>query len=161
MLVKAGTPMHHRILRHLRANVVAYLALFLALGGTSVAAVSLANHSINPIELNPRNIGGYVREWASVNANGRVVASGGRVTVRVEPSAFPGRYFLTWHTKLTGPCRVLGSVDTGAGGVPGYLTGGFSGIPRTAPTGIVYTYSAQGQPTPAPFDVELLCSTPR
>lgn len=154
--------MHRRIQQHFGSNVVAYLALFLAMGGTSVAAVSLANHSISPVKLDPRNIGGYVREWASVSANGRVAASGGRVTVRTEPGgAFPGRYFFTWHTKPTGACRVIGSVDTGVGGVPGYLTGGFTGVPRNAPTGIVYTYNSQGQPTPQPFDVELVCSTPR
>ena len=152
--------MHRRILPHLRSNVVAYLALFLAMGGTSVAAVGLANHSIDPVKLDPSAIGGYVRAWASVDANGHVAASGGRVTVRTG-SAFPGRYFFTWHTKPSGACRVIGSVDTGAGGVPGYLTGGFTGVPRNAPTGIVYTYDSQGQPTPQPFDVELVCSTPR
>jgi len=152
--------MRRRILPHLRSNVVAYLALFLAMGGTSVAAVDLANHSIDPVKLDPSAIGGYVRAWASVDANGHVAASGGRVTVRTG-SAFPGRYFFTWHTKPSGACRVIGSVDTGAGGVPGYLTGGFTGVPRNAPTGIVYTYGSQGQPTPQPFDVELVCSTPR
>jgi hypothetical protein len=152
--------MRHRIQHHIRANVVAYLALFLSLGGTSVAAVSLANHSIDPVKLDPNNIGGYVRAWASVDASGHIAASGGRVTVRTG-GAFPGRYFFTWHTKVTGACRVIGSVDTGAGGVPAYLTGGFTGIPRKGPTGIVYTYDSQGQPTPQPFDVELLCSTPR
>ena len=50
-------------LTHLRKNVVAYVALFVALGGTSYAAVSLPagsvgnrqlkNHSITPIKLKP------------------------------------------------------------------------------------------------------------
>ena len=70
--------MHRRIIHSLRSNVVSYLALFLALGGTSVAAVSLANHSIDPVKLDARNIGGYVRAWVSINANGRVTASGGK-----------------------------------------------------------------------------------
>ena len=154
--------MHRRILPHLRSNVVAYLALFLAMGGTSVAAVGLANHSIDPIKLNPTNIGGYVREWASVNAMGKVTASSGRVSVRVQAAGeFPGRYYFTWHTKLSGPCTVIGSVDTGAGSAPGYVTGGFPGVPKTNPTSIAVTYNAQGQPTPQPFDVELVCSTPR
>lgn len=153
--------MRARPLHAIRRNLVSYIALFFALSGTSIAAVALANHSIDPIKLNPRYIGGYVRSWASVNADGRVAASGGQVSVRQELGVFPGRYYFTWHTRLTGPCRVLGSVDTGAGGEPGYLTGGLSGVPRNAPTGIVYTYNAQGQPASEPFDVELLCSTPR
>jgi hypothetical protein len=152
--------MHRRIRQHFGSNVVAYLALFLAMGGTSVAAVSLANHSIDPVKLDPRNIGGYVREWASVSANGRVAASGGRVTVRTG-SAFPGRYYFTWHTRLTSPCTVIGSVDTGSGNTPGYVTGGFAGVPKHNPTSIAVTYNAQGQATPQPFEVELFCSTPR
>jgi hypothetical protein len=153
--------MHHRILSRIRANIVSYLALFLALTGTGVAALSLANHSIDPIKLNDRNIGGYVREWASVNANGNMVASGGRVTVRVEPSAFPGRYYFRWHTKLTSRCTVIGSVNGGNGTTPGYLTAGLAAPPRAQPSGIINTYNSQGQPTSQPFEVELLCATPR
>jgi hypothetical protein len=154
--------MHRRIIHSLRSNVVSYLALFLALGGTSVAAISLANHSIDPIKLDPSNIGGYVRAWAHVNANGHVTASGGRLTVRVEPGgAFPGRYFFTWHTKLTTSCTVIGSVDTGGGGTPGYLTADLVTLRRAAPTSIVDTYDPPGQLTPQPFEVELLCATPR
>ncbi|MHB8658961.1 MAG: hypothetical protein ACYC91_13580 [Solirubrobacteraceae bacterium] len=154
--------MYRRITHSLRSNAVDYLALFVSLGGTSVAAVSLANHTIDPIKLDPRNIGGYVRAWASVNAAGRVVASGGRVTVRVQPSGeLPGRYYFSWHTKLTSPCTVIGSVDTGSGSTPGYVTGGVAGVSRRNPTSIAVTYNAQGQPFPQPFEVELLCSTPR
>ena len=154
--------MHRRIRQHFGSNVVAYLALFLAMGGTSVAAVSLANHSIDPVKLDPRNIGGYVREWASVSANGRVAASGGRVTVRTEPGgAFPGRYFFTWHTKLTSACTVIGNVDTGSGQTPGYLTSDLVALRKAAPTSIVNTYDPQGQLTPQAFEVELLCATPR
>jgi hypothetical protein len=156
--------MHHRILQHLRSNsnLVAYLALFLALGGTSVAAISLANHSIDPVKLDPSNIGGYVREWASIDANGHVIASGGRMTVRTEPGGeVPGRYFFTWQTKLTSPCTVIGSVDTLSGGSPGYLTSDLVALRKAAPTSIVNTYDPQGQATPQAFDVELVCSTPR
>jgi hypothetical protein len=154
--------MSARPLRHIRQNVVSYIAIFLSLGGTSVAAVSLANHSIDPVKLNARNIGGYIREWAGVNANGYVNAAGGRVTVQVEPGReAPGRYFFRWHTKPSGPCKVIGSVDTGSGGAGGYLTADFVAPRRAVPSSIVNTYNPQGQPTPQAFDVELLCSTPR
>jgi hypothetical protein len=129
--------MHHRILSRIRANSVAYLALFLALGGTSIAAVSLANHSIDPIKLDPGTIGGYVRAWARVSANGQVTASGGRMTVRVEPGgAAPGRYFFAWHTKLTSACTVIGSVDSRSGRTPGYLTADLVALRRGAPTAL-------------------------
>lgn len=160
--MNAGNPMH-RVLSRIRANIVSYLALFLALTGTSVAAVSLANHSIDPIKLNYRNIGGYVREWASVNANGHVVASGGRVTVNAELNVFPGRYFFRWRTRLTSGCTVIGSVNNGNGATAaaGYLTAGLAEPRRAQPTTVIDTYNAQGQPTSQAFEVELLCATPR
>ena len=153
--------MHRRIIHSLRANIVSYIALFVALGGTSAAAVGLANHSITPSKLDGRYIGGYIREWARVDANGHVLASGGRLTVRTELNVFPGRYFFRWHTRLTSPCTVLGSVDTGSGNAPGFLTAGLAAPRRAEPSSIVDTYSAQGQPSSEPFEVELLCATPR
>src|SRR5258707_13703166 len=75
----------NRILRHLRGNAVAYLALFVALGGTSYAAFSLPansvgtkqlrNHSVTPIKLDPKTIGASVRAWAVIQNGTKVVAS--------------------------------------------------------------------------------------
>ena len=74
-----------RVLNHLRSNVVAYLALFVALGGTSYAAISLPagsvgnrqlkNHSISPIKFDRGSIAGYVRDWAEIDPSGQLVAS--------------------------------------------------------------------------------------
>ena len=68
------------ILTHLRGNVVAYIALFIALGGTSYAAFSLPagsvgdrqlqNHAIDPVKLNPATIGASIRAWADVTWDG-------------------------------------------------------------------------------------------
>ena len=44
------------ILAHLRSNVVAYVALFAALGGTSYAAVRLKPHSVTSAALAPRAV---------------------------------------------------------------------------------------------------------
>ena len=70
----------NRALRHVRNNLVAYLALFVALGGTSYAAITIPrnsvgarqirNHSIDPVKLNGRNLPGYVRYWAQIDAMG-------------------------------------------------------------------------------------------
>ena len=74
-----------RVINHFRSNVVAYVALFVALGGTSYAAVNLPkgsvgnrqlkNHSISPIKFERGSIAGYVRDWAEVDPNGQLVAS--------------------------------------------------------------------------------------
>ena len=73
-----------RILSHLKSNAIAYLALFIALGGTSYAAISLpansvgtrqirngavtikkvANGSITPAKLD--DISGSIAMWARV-----------------------------------------------------------------------------------------------
>ena len=74
----------NRLTQHVRSNVVAYLALFIALGGTGYAAASLPagsvgsaqlrNHSIGRVKLDPSFISGSVRIWAHVSASGRMLA---------------------------------------------------------------------------------------
>ncbi len=74
-----------RALNHFKSNVIAYLALFVALGGTSYAAATLGagsvgtrqlkNHSVTPVKLQKGSIAGYVRDWAQINENGHVTAS--------------------------------------------------------------------------------------
>ncbi|MGA9859240.1 MAG: hypothetical protein WBQ18_15350, partial [Solirubrobacteraceae bacterium] len=65
------------VVRHLRSNVIAYLALFIALGGTGYAAIripngsvgnrQLKNHAITPIKFDTGKIAGYVRAYAQIN----------------------------------------------------------------------------------------------
>ena len=81
----------HRLIAHLRSNLVGWIALFVALGGTGYAAISIPrnsvgaaqirNRSITPVKLNPKSIGGSVRAWAIVRANATVLAGGGKPTV--------------------------------------------------------------------------------
>ena len=76
------------VLEHIRRNVVGYIALFVALGGTGYAAATIPqasvgsrqikNHAIDPIKLNPKFINGNVRAWAVVSSSGRVLAGGGK-----------------------------------------------------------------------------------
>jgi hypothetical protein len=75
----------NRALNHFKSNVIAYLALFVALGGTSYAAASLGagsvgtrqlrNHSVSPIKLQKGSIAGYVADWAQIDEGGHVIAS--------------------------------------------------------------------------------------
>src|SRR5438270_13812604 len=88
----------NRILSHLRGNVVAYLALFVALGGTSYAAVAvpansvgtrqIRNHAITPVKLDPRRIGASVRAWAVIQNGKQVVAARPRAKVLVWDQMF-------------------------------------------------------------------------
>src|SRR5262249_41841612 len=73
----ARRPSMSRAFNHVKSNVVAYIALFVALGGTSYAATTLRansvgdrqlkNHSVSAIKLDRNSIGGYVRYWARIS----------------------------------------------------------------------------------------------
>src|SRR5437764_3295677 len=95
---------------HLRSNVVGYLALFVALGGTSYAAANLSSnsvgarqirrHSITPSKFNPKLIAGSIRAWVNVQWRGRrLVANGSSSRVRIvtvsdgEGITWPHRHF--------------------------------------------------------------------
>jgi hypothetical protein len=113
-----------RLIAHARHNAIAYLALFVALGGTSYAAVNLPagsvgnrqlrNHSISPIKLNRSSIGGYVRYWARVSADGELIASRPRAQVVVwykPPSLYAGGQ-LRWPDPVPANCFSSATVES-------------------------------------------------
>ena len=106
----------NRIISHLRGNAVAYLALFVALGGTSYAAVALPansvgtkqirNHSITPIKLDPKRIGASVRAWAVIQNGTKVIASRPRArVVDWDPSSAVGD--VSWGRAISRSCFPL------------------------------------------------------
>ncbi len=124
-----------RLLHHVRHNAVAYLALFVALGGSSYAALSLPKnsvgarqirkHSITPSKFNPKFTAGTVRGWAEVQ-DGKIFDGGGRpqLVTNGEPS---GRVGLTWRTAVSSNCAAFATVATqglgaGAPSTAGYAT---------------------------------------
>lgn len=154
------------LLEHLRRHAVGYVALFVALGGTSYAALGLRNHSIDPVKLNPRRISGYVRAWASVRANGTVISSSNqKVTVRMHQTPVPpGDFDVFWHTSPTSRCTAIVNVDaraqSPAGTAPGSAVAESIRRPHQAEETTVLTYDATGHSKALPFDVALLCTTP-
>src|SRR5438067_1514409 len=100
----------NRILSHVRSNVVAYLALFVALGGTSYAAFMIRNGSINPVKFNPKVIGGYVRRWASVSADGRVITGSNSPKVVMRSGAV-GQYIVSWKKQQFTGCVPMAGVQ--------------------------------------------------
>jgi hypothetical protein len=108
----------NRIIRHLRANTVAYLALFVALGGTSYAAFrlpansvgarQLKNHSITPIKFDKGKIGAYVRAWAVIQNGTQVVAARPRArVVSWDPTFAAG--VVSWGSAISRACFPLTS----------------------------------------------------
>lgn len=126
-----------RALRHIRTNAVGYIALFIALGGTSYAAYSLPknsvgaaqirNHAIAPIKLNAPAIGGYVLYWAHIDAHGRVLDSRPRgartISWNDNPSFSPFGGPVTWNRPIPSDCFALATAGQlpVAGVTPAYV----------------------------------------
>jgi len=112
-----------RILDHARHNLIAYLALFVALGGTGYAAANLPNGSVTPAALNRHLIGGYVRAWAVTNDNCKLVASSPRAHILPVDCVGPSSELtVAWRGKLprrSGACAVIAvPSDTAPSGEP-------------------------------------------
>jgi hypothetical protein len=177
----------HRLIDHLRSNLIGWLALFVALGGTSYAAFGiprasvgarqLKNHSITPIKFNPADINGSVRAWAIVGAGGNVIAGAGKPTVTTIPSV-PGTYSIRWGVVLPKTCATVANVDARTGKptetvplpggtteniVAGYVSQVSTGTskrpvkPRRLSSTGLVTLNQAGQPTPLAFDVVVTC----
>ena len=142
-----------KVLGHLKSNVVAYLALFVALGGTSYAAVNLPrgsvgnsqlkNHSVTPIKLDRSTIAGYMRDYVQINSQGQITASKPRASLIgwQTSGAFPGG-LVQWSQPIPASCFALATTTTQdgvvsyasvqAGGVGG-KTDGQSAVLLSAP----------------------------
>src|SRR5436305_11785525 len=116
----------HRLIHHVRSNAISYLALFVALGGTSYAAINLpagsvgprqlkngavttsklANGSVTPKKLDPRQIGGSIVHWATVRQDGRAIAG----SHGAAGSTGPGHlFFVSWGARFSSHCAVFTS----------------------------------------------------
>jgi len=118
-----------KLLAFIRANAIALCALFIALGGTSYAAIAiprnsvgnsqLRNHAVTPGKLNSSAIGGYVLDWAQIDRAGHVFASRPRGATTTSWNANPGSPgfiggLISWHHPIPKGCFALAS----AAGVP-------------------------------------------
>jgi hypothetical protein len=148
----------NRLSHHLRGNAVAYLALFVALGGSSYAAINLPagsvgprqirNHSITPIKFDPTKIGASVRYWAVVDGNGRVLAS------HPKPRTFgfvngDGSGVVTWGRPTQANCYPLATINDI---LPGFASVSIAGLAVD-----VSTYDTNGAPASRTVDVAVLC----
>jgi hypothetical protein len=149
------------------------LALFVAIGGTSYAAVSLPansvggrqirNHVIDPVKLNPKYIASSVRAWASVNAQGKIVASSAPAGI----VATVGVDRVTWRMKPTPACNPLVTVKNPIGpegpSSPAFADASIipAGPERIAVQVSVYVVSAADSlPQRQPYFVAVICPTP-
>lgn len=154
--------------RYLKQNALGAIAIFIALGGTGYAAVSipqnsigtrqLRNGAVTPRKLDGQQISGTIFAWAYVDADGKVLASHG-LRGGVQRGA-GGQYGLglTNQRVPRGVCAATASIaGTRSKGPVGGTANALLGLfPR--PAGVaVNTFNAAGQAAPLPFVVEVLC----
>ena len=107
-----------KVLGHLQSNVIAYVALFVALGGTGYAAVNipkgsvgtsqLKNHSVTPIKLARSSIAGYVRAYAEINEQGQITAARPAAKVIVWRTSSPAQGgTIQWSQPIPRSCFAL------------------------------------------------------
>jgi hypothetical protein len=165
-----------RIVNHARGNLVAYTALFVALGGTSYAAVNLpagsvgttqlrngavtskklANGSITGAKLDARTLGGSITHWARVSQTGQAL-SGSR---GARASVAGSQYTVSWGTEFSSRCGVLVSPAAVPGVAPiADSTGvGINDPGRGKGKTLVYVWPySNGNPTAAPFYIAVVC----
>ncbi len=114
-----------RLLAHLRNNAVAYVALIVALGGTSYAATTISgsqirNRTINASKLDPKTISASISAWVIVYGDS-TSATAGPSSARVRVHAIGTGEVITWpHRRFARSCMPmatpLGSPTTGGYG---------------------------------------------
>jgi hypothetical protein len=159
-----------RLLNHARHHAVAYVALFVALGGTSYAAVNLPNGSVTAAKLNRQSIGGYVRAWAHVNSSGWVLSGspGTRAVHQNDITPAGPNYVVGWAgVRLNARCAPMITLD---GNGPVSSRGAtaqtviyshrweFPGRRRTTPTAVgIDVSNATDQNVPNGFYLVVVC----
>lgn len=159
--------MTNRAVQHIRSNVVAYVALFVALGGTSYAALKLPansvgtrqikNHAITPIKLDPSKTGAVVRFWAILNfsSGNREQVTSSRPHARItswDPSSDTGT--VSWHQPIPASCLVS------ATGGSGFVRASLQPLPNKNAYVQFSPFTPTGQPSTGLVYIAVLCPQP-
>lgn len=169
-----------RLVTHIRHNVIGYLALFVALGGTSYAAFSLPRNSVGtrqlrngavtnkklgrgavaPTNLSDKTIAGYMRAYAQIGPGGQLMAS--------RPSAHllywnttgpaPGG-LIVWNQPLPASCFAL-ATTTATGPPPVYASAEFQTNGKAASTGVQLSADQGLTSGPGVVNVAVMCPQP-
>jgi hypothetical protein len=156
----------NKAIQHLRGNAIAYLALFVALGGTSYAAFSLPsnsvgqrqikNHSITPIKFDRAAIGGSVLYWARISATGKVLGSRPRAHIVAwysGPTALYSGGVVNWGRAIPSGCFSLATVES-------YPSAGYASAVTVSGNGGTGTQVRIATSSPEPVNVVVICAQP-
>lgn len=161
-----------RTLSHLKSNAIAYLALFVALGGTSYAAVrlptgsvgtrELKNRAVTAAKLDPNSVAASVRTWAILQWTGKWRIQSSSSDIRVANTA-QGEDISWRHTRFARNC--IASVTPirnflltpGTASPSGFVTTYFDG-----PVGFlaIDALASNGVAQPQSVSVLIVCPSP-
>jgi len=166
-----------KTLTFIRHNAISLLALFVALGGTSYAALSLpagsvgtqqlrngavtsrklAKGAVTAGSLDPKSIAGHIADWAQIRADGHVTASSPRASV-TSSDPTQGLYQLYWHRSIAQNCVAIANpVNVGPVNASATAnTAGPFGRGRSAHI-LVSTFDAGGNNVPENVNVVIIC----
>jgi hypothetical protein len=169
--------MRRALLHHIKSNAIGYVALFIALGGTSYAAIAipagsvgtrqlhkgavtgskLARNAVSATNLNPSSIAGHVADWAQVRASGQVTTSSPKAWV-VLSDPTRGLFQVSWHRSIPSRCiAVANPVNVAPLTSPASAdTFGPTGQGRSSHV-VVSTFDSGGNNVPENFNVLILC----
>jgi len=163
-----------RLTSHIRANLVGYCALFVALGGTSYAAISipagsigtrqlhnaavtqkkLANGSITSAKLDSHSIAGSVVFWARIDQAGQVIASS-------EPAQTTGwatgHGTISFRGQISSRCFALANVTTTPVTLGYVTTTSTASIGGQEQLSLFMETAGTNQPGPLPIVVAEIC----
>jgi len=153
-----------KLLAYARSNIIAIVALVVAMGGTSYAAFSLPagsvgtralrDRSVTPAKLDRRFTGAVVRYWAVVDGHGHVLASS-RPRPRTVGFGFGGGNISFGRPQGGGiRCFALGNIVDPVSG----LSGSSFTLSANVDVGVL-TYNTAGREVPAKIAVAVLCGT--
>jgi hypothetical protein len=153
-----------RLFAHLRHNTVGYLALFVALGGTGYAAISIPRNSIGTSQLrngavtgkklNSRSIAGSVVFWARIAQDGQVVSSSEPGTTSGWAS---GHGTIVFRGQISSKCFALANVTTTPVTLGYVTTTSTASVRGQEQLSLFMETAGTNQPGPVPIVVAEIC----
>jgi len=153
-----------KLIGHIRANVIAYLALFCALGGTSYAAISIPRNSIGTSQLrngavtgkklNSRSIAGSVVFWARIAQDGQVVSASEPATTSGWAS---GHGTIVFRGQISSKCFALANVTTTPVTLGYVTTTSTASVRGQEQLSLFMETAGTNQPGPLPIVVAEIC----
>ena len=159
--------MLNRITTILRQQSLGAVALFVALGGTSYAAINLPRDSVGakqlragsvtPSKLATRSFGGHILFTAKIALGGKVISSSPKGATTVSWVSHLSSYsggVVRWHRSIPAGCSALAGADSsaigGPGGVPFASAELFTGSAKRALADVAMPYDT-------PVSVVVVC----